>query len=113
MVASRSARERKAAAQAGPLARVAIEVGADEQFVYKISCRTCIVRGHRSWSAYRSGEDNSFMAAMDRWTFHLVQKHPDAEAPCLAFLPAAEERLHERRLRREAGGDEPVDDGTA
>ena len=44
MVASRSARERKAAAQAGPLARVRIDVGADEQFVYEISCVECVVK---------------------------------------------------------------------
>ncbi len=37
------------------------------------------------------------MAAMDRWTFHLVEKHPDSEAPCLAFLAEAQQRLHERR----------------
>jgi hypothetical protein len=97
MVASRSARERKTAAEAGPLAQVRIDVGADQQFVYKISCRECTAKGHRSWSAYRPGDDNGFMAAMDRWIFHLVEKHPGAEAPCLAFLPAAQQRLHERR----------------
>jgi hypothetical protein len=102
MVASRSARERKAAAEAGPLARVKIEVGADKQFVYKISCSECVVRGHRNWSAYRPGGDNGFMAAMDRWIFHLDQKHPGAEAPCMVFLPAAQRRLHERRQQREA-----------
>ena len=37
------------------------------------------------------------MAAMDRWIFHLTEKHPGAEAPCLAYLPAAQERLHQRR----------------
>ncbi len=97
MVASRAARERKAAADAGPLATVKIQVGDDGQFVYKIGCVECVVRGDRSWSAYRSGEDNGFMAAMDRWIFHLTEKHPGAEAPCLAFLPAAQERLHQRR----------------
>ena len=102
MVASRSARERKAAAEAGPLATVKIEVGADKQFVYKISCSACVVRGHRSWSAYRPGGDNGYMAAMDRWIFHLAEKHPGAEAPCMAFLPAAQRRLHERREQREA-----------
>ena len=99
MVASRSAREKKAAAQAGPLARVRIEVDAADQFVYKISCVTCVGRGDAKWSAYRSGEDNGFMAAMDRWIFHLVEKHPDADAPCLDFLAEAQQRLHERRLR--------------
>ncbi len=99
MVASRTARERKAAAQAGPLARVRIDLGDEEQFVYKITCSECTARGHRSWSAYRPGEDNGFMAAMDRWIFHLREKHPAADAPCLAFLPAAEERLQDRRTQ--------------
>jgi hypothetical protein len=97
MVASRTAREKKAAAQAGPLASVWIDLDAEDQFVYKISCKTCVGRGHVRWSAYRSGEDNGFMAAMDRWIFHLVEKHPDAEAPCLDFLGEAQQRLQERR----------------
>ena len=97
MTASRSARERKAAREAGPLATVKIDVDADEQFVYKISCTACVVRGSTPWSAYRPGGDNGFMAAMDRWIFHLTEKHPDADAPCLAFLPEAQQRLHERR----------------
>lgn len=97
MPASRSARERKAAAEAGPLARVRIDVGADDRFVYKISCTACTVKGDRAWSAYRPGEDNGYMAAMDRWIFHLKERHPGAEAPCLAYLAAAEQRLHERR----------------
>lgn len=99
MVASRSARERKAAAEAGPLARVRIDVDAQDQFVYKISCTECLAKGHRSWSAYRPGEDNGYLAAMDRWTFHLVERHPDSDAPCLAYLPAAQQRLQERRER--------------
>jgi hypothetical protein len=37
------------------------------------------------------------MAAMDRWILHLVERHPDADAPCLAYLDAARQRLHERR----------------
>lgn len=102
MVASRSARERKAAAQAGPLATVRIEVGAQEQFVYKITCTECTAKGHRPWSAYRPGADNGFMAAMDRWVFHLREKHPASDAPCLEFLAAAEQRLHERRTRQDA-----------
>jgi hypothetical protein len=109
MVASRSARERKAAVEAGPLARVKIDLGADQQFVYKISCSECVTKGRRSWSAYRPGGDNGFMAAMDRWIFHLEEKHPGAEAPCLAFLPAAQERLQQRRDEREAG--RPADPG--
>ena len=97
MVASRSARERKAAVEAGPLAKVKIDLDDDAQFVYKVSCTECVVRGHIAWSAYRPGEDNGFMAAMDRWTFHLVERHPESDAPCLAYLPAAQQRLHERR----------------
>ena len=97
VTASRAARERKAAAEAGPLARVRIDLDAQQQFVYKISCTVCVARGDRPWSAYRPGEDNGFMAAMDRWTFHLTEKHPEAEAPCLAYLGAARERLHARR----------------
>jgi hypothetical protein len=95
--ASRSARERKAAAQAGPLATVKIDVDARDQFVYKISCVECVGKGDRKWSAYRPGEDNGFMASMDRWIFHLTEKHPGVEAPCLAFLPEAQERLQARR----------------
>ena len=102
MTASRSAREKKAAAEAGPLARVRIDLDGRNQFVYKISCSTCVVRGHLNWSAYRPGGDNGFMAAMDRWTFHLNEKHPGADAPCLAFLPAAQQRLHDRREQQEA-----------
>ena len=102
MSASRTARQKKAAAEAGPLAKVRIDLGADDQFVYKISCVECVVRGDRSWSAYRPGEDNGFMAAMDRWIFHLNEKHPGSDAPCLAFLSAAQQRLHERREKQEA-----------
>jgi hypothetical protein len=97
MVASRSARERKAGVEAGPLAKVRIDLGEQEQFVYKVSCTECVARGHVKWSTYRPGEDNGYMAAMDRWTFHLVERHPGAEAPCLAYLEAAQQRLHERR----------------
>ena len=86
MVASRAARENKAAVEAGPLARVKIDLDADKQFVYKIGCSECVARGHLKWSAYRAGGDNGYLAAMDRWTFHLDQKHPGADAPCLAYL---------------------------
>ena len=55
MTASRSARERKAAAEAGPLASVRIDLDADQQFVYKIGCTACVVRGGGHWSAYRPG----------------------------------------------------------
>lgn len=102
MTASRSARERKAAIEAGPLAKVKIDLNADKQFVYKISCSECVVGGGRNWSAYRAGADNGFMAAMDRWIFHLNEKHPGADAPCMAFLSAAQERLHQRRQEQEA-----------
>ncbi len=104
MVATRSARARKAAIETGSLATVRVEVDADEALVYKITCTTCTVRGAaggtratRAWSAYRPGADNGYLAAMDRWTFHLLQRHPDASAPCLAYLPAAQQRLQERR----------------
>lgn len=97
MVASRSARERKAAAEAGPLSRVAIDLDEQQQFVYKISCSICVAKGHRQWSAYRPGGENGYLAAMDRWIFHLVERHPDQEAPCLAYLDQAQQRLHERR----------------
>ena len=100
MVASRAARERKAAVEAGALGRVRIETAADGQFVYKIHCRECQGHTGRPWSAYRKGEDNGYLAAMDRWTFHLTEKHPGSDAPCLAYLPAAQERLQERRARR-------------
>lgn len=110
MVASRSAREKKAAQEAGPLARVKIDLGADKQFVYKISCSVCVVKGDRNWSTYRPGSDNGFMAAMDRWIFHLHEKHPEAEAPCLAFLPAAQRRLQERREQRETDRSAPSGD---
>lgn len=103
MVASKSARERKAAAQAGPLARVRIEVGAQEQFVYKITCSECTGRNDRPWSVYRPGEDNGFMAAMDRWIFHLTERHPGAEAPCLDFVGEAQQRLQERRDSQSRG----------
>ena len=66
MTASRAARERKAASEAGPLARVKIDLDAQKQFVYKISCTECVAKGDRSWSAYRPGGDNGFLAAMDR-----------------------------------------------
>ena len=97
MVASRSARERKAAVEAGPLATVKIDVDADDRFAYRIGCTTCVAKEHRKWSTLRKGDDNGYMAAMDRWIFHLVEKHPGAEAPCLAYLAAAQQRLHERR----------------
>lgn len=101
MVASRAARERKAGVEAGPLARVRIDLGADEQFVYKITCTECEVKGRRQWSAYRPGEDNGYMAAMDRWILHLEERHRGTEAPCLAYLTAAQQRLHERRAQRD------------
>ena len=103
MVASRSARERKAAVEAGPLATVKIEVDSEKQFAYKIGCTTCVAKEHRKWSAYRPGGDNGYMAAMDRWVFHLVEKHPDARAPCLTYLPEAQQRLHERRTSSQGG----------
>ena len=97
MVASKSARERKAAVEAGPLATVKIDLDDAKQFVYKVTCTECTAKGHRKWSTYRTGEDNGYMAAMDRWIFHLVEKHPGEDAPCLAFRAEAEQRLHARR----------------
>ena len=102
MTASRSAREKKAATEAGPLARVRIDLDDDQQYRYKIACAECTARGSRSWSTYRPGGGNGFMAAMDRWTFHLTEQHPESDAPCLAFLPAAQQRLHERRRQQES-----------
>ncbi len=80
-----------------------IHTDRNDQFVYKVSCVECVARGDRPWSAYRPGDDNGFMAAMDRWIFHLDERHPGAEAPCLAFRSAAQQRLHERRARRQTG----------
>ena len=114
MVASRSARERKASAEAGPLGSVKIDLGADDQFVYKITCAECTVPGNRAgrpdraWSVYRPGQDNGYMAAMDRWIFHLREKHPSAEAPCLDYLEAAEQRLQEQREQRAKDGPAPT-----
>lgn len=101
MVATRSARERKATVEAGPLAKVRIDLGADKQFVYKIACTTCVVKGDRPWSTYRPGDDNGYLAAMDRWILHLVERHRDADAPCLAYRGEAEQRLQERRDARQ------------
>lgn len=103
MVASRSARERKAVVEAGPLARVKIDLDGQQQFLYKISCTSCSAKGHRAWSTHRPGGDGGYMAAMDRWIFHLLEKHPDAEAPCLAYVTEAQQRLHERREQTDAG----------
>ncbi|GAB3656261.1 hypothetical protein GCM10027596_10270 [Nocardioides korecus] len=100
MVASRSARERKAGVEAGDLARAAITLDDEQRFVYTIRCRTCTTKGAKgssAWSTYRAGEDNGYLAAMDRWTFHLVERHPEAEAPCLTYLVDAQQRLQERR----------------
>lgn len=102
MVASKAARERKAATEAGPLASVKIDLDAQGGFAYKISCTSCTGKGERAWSAYRPGADNGYLAAMDRWTFHLHEQHRDSDAPCLAYLPAAQQRVHERRLEQES-----------
>ena len=72
------------------------------RYFHKISCTSCVVRDHVNWSAYRPGGDNGFMAAMDRWIFHLTEKHPGTEAPCLAYLPEAQQRLHERREKQDS-----------
>lgn len=104
MVASKAARERKAATEAGPLATVKIDLDAQGGFAYKIVCTACTStagKAARPWSAYRPGADNGYLAAMDRWIFHLHEQHADAEAPCLAYLPEAQQRLHERRLEQD------------
>lgn len=109
MVASRAARERKASAEAGSLATVRIDLDAEGAFVYKVACTACTTRSgpsskaERPWSTYRPGADNGFMAAMDRWTFHLHEQHAGADAPCLTYLPDAQQRLHERRSQQERG----------
>lgn len=104
MPATRSARQRKAAAEAGELATVTIDLAPDDSFAYTIACTRCEVprpgSGTRSWSTRRRGEDNGYLAAMDRWILHLAAKHPDASAPCLAYLPEAQARLQERREQR-------------
>jgi hypothetical protein len=82
---------------------VKIDLDGHKHFVYKISCSACVVRGHRNWSAYRPGGDNGFMAAMDRWILHLNERHPGSDAPCMAYLSAAQQRLHQRREELEAG----------
>ncbi|MCD6639472.1 MAG: hypothetical protein LT071_06115 [Nocardioides sp.] len=109
MPASRSARQRKASAEAGPLAAVRIDVSRDDSFAYTISCTQCEVprpgTGTRAWSTRRRGEGNGYMAAMDRWILHLTSRHPGAEAPCLTYLPEAQARLQERRDSR---GQEPA-----
>lgn len=99
MTASRSARERRAAGQAGELAQVTVEVGPDDALVYKIRCGRCEGRPGGRWSTYRSGDDNGYIGAMDRWILHLVGKHPDAEADCLEFLDQATARVQERNPR--------------
>ena len=104
MPATRSARQRKASAEAGPLAVVKIDVSADDSFAYTISCTQCEVprpgKGTRAWSTRRSGEDNGYLAAMDRWILHLTSRHRDAKAPCLSYLAEAQARLQERRDAR-------------
>jgi hypothetical protein len=100
MVASRSARERKAAVEAGPLGKVRIDLDGQRQFLYKIACTSCTAKGEKPWSTHRAGGDNGYLAAMDRWTFHLVERHPGEQAPCLVYLEAAQKRLTERRKSR-------------
>lgn len=105
MPASRSARQRKAGVEAGTLAVVRIDLSPDDSFAYTISCTQCEVprpgTGTRAWSTRRPGEDNGYLAAMDRWILHLTSRHPDADAPCLAYLPEARARVVERRDARD------------
>ncbi len=100
MTASRSARERRASAEAGPLATVRIDLDGEQRFLYKVGCTGCVVRDGRRWSTHRPGGDNGYLAAMDRWIFHLTEKHPGTDAPCLVYLDAAQQRLQERRDSR-------------
>lgn len=99
MTASRSARQRRAAKQAGDLAQVTVELGQDDALVYKIRCVQCEGRPGVQWGTYRAGTENDFLGAMDRWTLHLSGKHPDAEAECLEFLDQALARVQERNPR--------------
>lgn len=99
MTASRAARERRAANQAGDLAKVTVEVGKGGALVYKIRCVECEGRPGVAWGTYRSGRENDFMGAMDRWTIHLARKHPGAQAGCLEFLDQAVARLQQRNPR--------------
>ena len=84
---------------------VGIDVGPDDSYVYKISCTQCEVprpgTGTRAWSTRRSGEDNGYLAVMDRWILHLTSQHPDVGAPCLDYLPEARARLAQRRDARD------------
>ena len=99
MTASRAARERRAANQAGELATVTVEIGKQDALIYKIRCVQCEGRPGVKWSTYRRGDENDFIAAMDRWTIHLSRRHPDAQAECLEFLEQALARLQERNPR--------------
>jgi len=65
------------------LANVKIDLDEHDQFVYKVNCVECVARGNLRWSAYRSGGDNGFMETMDRWIFHLNEKHLGVDAPRL------------------------------
>lgn len=96
MTASRAARERRAAKQAGELASVTVELTSGDALLYKIRCVQCEGRPGVRWSTYRSGAENDFIGAMDRWTLHLSGKHPDARAECLEFLDQAVARRQER-----------------
>ncbi|MFC6152087.1 hypothetical protein [Nocardioides yefusunii] len=107
MPASRSARQRKAGVEAGPLAVARIDLADDDSFVYKFTCTECEVprpgTGTRAWGTYRRGEDNGYMASMDRWILHLESKHADLtadDAPCLRYLAEAHERLDAQRSAR-------------
>ena len=45
----------------------------------------------------RGRPTTSYMAAMDRWTFHLVERTPAPRRPAWPTSPAAQQRLHARR----------------
>lgn len=106
MTASRSARERKAAEQVGPLGKAAVHIGKKGTLICKVTCKAgCTVAPGINWSTHRSGQDNGYIAALDRWTLHLHYVHPDSDAPCLAYLQSARERvaaLKEARAAKDA-----------
>ena len=53
--------------------------------------------GRGSLYAAFGSKEGLYLAAMDRWILHLTERHAGAEAPCLVYLPQAQQRLQERR----------------
>lgn len=102
MTASRATQERRLAELVGPLGRAAVHVGKRGQPVYKVSCRAgCTLAGGRiNWTTHRSDKPNDFLSVADRWTLHLHFRHPEADAPCLAYLDDALGRRDARHTER-------------